>query len=96
MYMMCLTPTPSFTSLGTTGLIGTRVAPFHPQVVLFTVTTLGIVLSGCGFKAIVVRALIFGSVAVNGVVAKSGTTGITPVLPLAPWSIGVTTNRPAT
>ena len=74
MYIIGLAPTPSFTSLGATGLIGTRVTPFHPEVVLFTVTTLGIVLGGDGFKAVMVRALIFGSVAVDGIVAKISTT----------------------
>ena len=68
MYIMCLAPTPSFASLGTTGLIGTRVTPFHPQMVLFTVTTLGVVSGGSGLEAIMVWALVFGPVAVNGVV----------------------------
>ena len=95
MYIIGLAPTPSFTTFGVTRFIGTRVAPFHPQVVLFTVTTLGIILGGNGFKSVMVGALNFGSVTINGIVTKISTTRITPVLPLPPWSIWVPTDGPA-
>ena len=68
MYIIGLAPTPSFTTFGATRFIGSGVAPFHPEVVLFTVTTLGIILGGGGLKSVVVWALIFGPVAVDGVV----------------------------
>ena len=74
MYTIGLAPTPSFTTFGATRLIGTRVAPFHPEVILFTVATLGIILGGYGFKSVVVRALYFGSVAIDGIVTKISTT----------------------
>ena len=74
MYTKGLAPTPSCTTFGVARFIGTRVTPFHPQVVLFTVTTLGIILGGQGFKSVVVRELYFGSVAIHGIVAKIDTT----------------------
>ena len=92
MYIIGLAPTPSFTTFGVTRFIGTRVAPFHPEVVLFTVTTLGIILGGYGFETFMVWALVFGPVAVNGVVTYICSTGVTPIFPLAPWATGVTTN----
>ena len=95
MYIIGLAPTPSCSTISVTWFIGTRVTPFQPQVVLFTVTTQWIVFGGERFVSIMVSMLDFGSAAIHGIVAKIGTTRIAPVLPLPPWSIWVTTNCPA-
>ena len=90
MYIIGLAPTPSCSTVSVTWFIGTRVTPFQPQVVLFTVTTQWIVFGGERFVSIMVSMLDFGSVAIHGIVTKVGATRVTPVLPLAPWSVGVT------
>jgi len=58
-------------------------------MVLFTVTSLGVILGGGGFELVMVWELVFSPVALIGVMAQVGTTGVTPVFPLAPWAIGV-------
>ena len=61
-------------------------------MILFTVTSLGAVLSGGVFEPVIVKELDLGPMTFVGIVAQVGSTGVTPVFPLAPWTIGVTSD----
>ena len=93
---MDLTPTPSFTTFCVMWFIRGWMTPFHPQSVLATVPSLGIVL-GCSILILVMAGFLsLRLMAIWGVVGQVGTTCVTPVFPLAPWSIGVSHRTPGT
>ena len=63
--------------------------PFHPQSILATVPSLGIVL-GCFILILVMAGFLpLCLMAIWGIVGQVGSACVTPVLPLAPWTIGV-------